>query len=145
MVNGTIIDKGFNTARGNYVIMKDSTSGLAFLYQHMREETPLNVGDTVEIGMYVGDEGETGEVTGIHLHLEEQDLSSGRNWNFTQDLQYYENPAEFMGIPNQEGISVFYNGTPKPIPQQLKKHMFNWKVFTRLIRNRRNNDYFRKY
>lgn len=59
IVNGTIIDKGFNSARGYYVIMKDDTSGLAFLYQHMREATTLNIGDKVEQGTYVGHEGAT--------------------------------------------------------------------------------------
>lgn len=118
MVNGTVIDKGFNTSRGYYIIMKDTSSGLAFLYQHMREATPLSVGDSVNQGTYVGHEGATGDVTGIHLHLEQQDLSSGRDWNFSiSSLAPYENPAEFMGFPNIEGISVIYNGTPGPGPR----------------------------
>lgn len=129
MVNGTVIDKGFNTARGYYIIMKDTTSGLAFLYQHMREATPLSIGDTVVQGTYVGHEGATGDVTGIHLHLEEQDLSSGRSWNFSIDsLVPYKNPADFMGIPNSEGISVIYDGTPRPFSratvQELKNQNF---------------------
>lgn len=139
MVNGSVIDKGFTNARGYYIIMKDSSSGIAFLYQHLREETPLNLGDSVEIGQYVGFEGASGQVTGIHLHIEEQDLSSGRNWNFAQDLQYYKNPCDYMGFPNIEGISVIYNGTPippTPTPTNRQKTKFKWVLYARKIRNR---------
>lgn len=135
MVNGKIIDKGFTEARGYYVIMKDETSGNAFLYQHMREDSPLNINDNVKVGDYVGFEGDTGIVTGIHLHIEQQDLSSGRDWNFAQDLQYYKNPCEFMGFPNTAGISVIYNGTPIPPKQKIKKK-FKWVLYLGNIRKR---------
>lgn len=130
MVNGTVIDKGFNIARGYYIIMKDTSSGLAFLYQHMREASSLKVGDKVTQGEYVGHEGASGDVTGIHLHLEQQDLSSGREWNFSiSSLEPYENPAEFMGFPNIEGISVIYDGTPRTYAratgQELKNQNFH--------------------
>ena len=129
MVNGTVINVGFNSARGYYIIMKENTTGQAFLYQHMRAASSLKVGDKVTQGEYVGHEGATGDVTGIHLHLEQQDLSSGREWNFSiSSLAPYENPAEFMGIPNSEGISAIYDGTPRPFSraagQELKNQNF---------------------
>lgn len=139
MVNGTVIDKGFNSARGYYIIMKDSTSGQAFLYQHMREATSLNIGDLVKVGQYVGHEGATGDVTGIHLHLEQQDLSSGRSWNFSiNSLDPYENPALVMGIPNVEGISAIYDGTPippePPTPTFKRKSHFPWVLYSKKLR-----------
>lgn len=138
MVDGTIIDKGFNTARGYYIIMKETSSGQAFLYQHMREGTPLNIGDTIKQGQYVGHEGATGDVTGIHLHLEQQDLSSGRVWNFSiASLEPYENPADFMGIPNVEGISAIYDGTPiPPTPVRPRKSKFPWVLYTKKLRRK---------
>lgn len=111
MFDGTVIDKGYSNARGYYIIIK-GTNNLAFLYQHMSEASPLNIGDQVEVNQYVGREGNTGESTGLHLHLEMQDLTN-RNWNFSNDISYYMNPATFMGIPNQTGISAIYDGVPK--------------------------------
>lgn len=64
MCNGTIITKAYDAdGYGNYIIIKDSTTNLGFLYAHMREASPLNVGDTVQIGTYVGHEGTTGNST----------------------------------------------------------------------------------
>ena len=78
----------------------------------MESASPLNVGDRVQVGQYVGTEGTTGQITGLHLHMEMQNLSSGRDWYFGNDISYYINPAEYMGFPNQSGISVFYDGVP---------------------------------
>lgn len=95
----------------------------------MREASPKNVGDSVKIGEYVGHEGTTGSSTGIHLHLEMQDISS-HNWIFGADLSQYENPAEFMGIPNTEGISAIYTGSPQPPkPEPTVKNSNKWLKF----------------
>lgn len=118
MVKGKIIANEFNSERGWLVIMKDDETGIAFLYQHLREASPLQIGDNVEIGEYVGYEGTTGNSTGIHLHLEMQDLSN-RNWFFGNDISYYLNPCDFMGVPNTAGISIIYNGVPY-IKKKLK-------------------------
>lgn len=109
----------------------------------MREASPLSVGDRVSVGDYVGHEGTTGNSTGIHLHLEMQDLSN-RGWIFGGDLSEYLNPADFMGFPNEGGISVIYNGTPRP-PEppgpaiNLKKNKFNWAIYSQKLRNKRHN------
>lgn len=95
----------------------------------MREASPKNVGDSVKIGEYVGHEGTTGSSTGIHLHLEMQDISS-HNWIFGADLSQYENPADFMGIPNREGISAIYTGSPQPPkPEPTAKNSNKWLKF----------------
>lgn len=110
MCNGTVEYVGVDNPShgyGNYIILKDSTTNMGFLYAHMSERSPLNAGDTVEIGQFVGREGTTGHSTGIHLHLEMQDLTN-HNWIYNGDKSIYTNPAEFMGIPNVEGISVIY-------------------------------------
>lgn len=39
--------------------MKDTSTNQGFLYGHMKEPSPLNVGDSVSIGTYVGIEGTT--------------------------------------------------------------------------------------
>lgn len=92
---------------GNYIIMKDDITGMGFLYAHMKEPTMLKVGDKVKIGTLLGYEGTTGSSSGIHLHIEMQDISE-HDWIFRAPKEYYTNPAEFMGFPNTEGISVIY-------------------------------------
>lgn len=60
MCKGTLITKEYDAGGfGNYIIIKGN-DGKGFLYAHMADPTPLNVGDTVEIGDYVGHEGTTG-------------------------------------------------------------------------------------
>lgn len=119
---GVVVRSDFSSSYGNVIIIK-SSSGMGFLYAHMSEASPLKVGDTVEVGQYIGHEGTTGDSSGIHLHLEMQDISN-HSWNYSAPLSAYSNPAEFMGFPNTQGISVIYYGTP--IPPKLKKYNY-WK------------------
>lgn len=125
MCNGTVVHKSWDEdGYGHYLIMKDNITGMGFLYAHLRDATNLKVGDTIQIGQQVGIEGTTGSSTGIHLHLEMQDISN-HNWIFGADKSYYTNPATFMGFPNEEGISVIYNGMPQPIRQRNNKWLFS--------------------
>ena len=114
MCNGTVVRNGYDDGGyGNFIIMKDSTTNMGFLYGHLREPSPLNEGDSIVIGQYVGHEGETGHATGIHVHVEMQDLTN-HTWQFQAPKEVYTDPTAFMGFPNVEGISVIYNGTPLP-------------------------------
>lgn len=94
----------------------------------------------MKFGQFVGNEGTTGQVTGLHLHMEMQDLSSGRDWDYTATLSSYMNPADYMGFPNQTGISVIYNGTPTPptpsTPTRLRSN-FKWVLYAKKLRNKR--------
>lgn len=132
ILDGTVIYKSSSNARGNYIIVKGDNN-LAFLYQHMKNPSVKNVGDRVQIGEFIGIEGTTGQVTGLHLHMEMQDLT-GRNWYFGNDINYYINPCTYMGIPNVTGTECYYNGTPIFPSQKSKK--FNWAVFTNQLRKR---------
>lgn len=133
--DGIVVEKGSSNARGNYIVIK-GTNNLAFLYQHMATASPLNIGDNVLIGQYVGTEGSTGQSTGLHLHMEMQDLSN-RNWYFGNNISYYMNPCSYMGIPNVTGTECYYSGTPIPPITDIKKRKFNWAVFTKNIRRKR--------
>ena len=65
VVRGTLIDpKGY----GNYVSIQHADNTRA-LYCHL-EEFRCRAGDIVKAGDVIGIEGETGNSTGIHLHLE---------------------------------------------------------------------------
>lgn len=123
---------------GNYIIMKDTSTKMAFLYGHMREASPLNVGDSIQIGTYVGHEGETGHATGIHLHLMQQYVGNSDTWTWNLPIADLENPALFLGIPNQYGISAIYNGVVPPIPPtpSIKRKKFPWVLYSNKIRKR---------
>jgi len=139
MCNGTVVHKDWDeNGYGNYIIMKDSTTGMGFLYGHLHEPSNKNVGDTVQIGEQVGLEGTTGHSTGIHLHVEMQDISE-HSWIFHASKETYTNPATFMGFPNEEGISIIYEGTPlpptppTPVPTQNKKKYKTPLIFTKRV------------
>ena len=117
ILDGIVHSLGYDNSQGNWIIIKDDNSssptfGYATLYMHLENTPDVSQGDRVVKGQKVGDEGTTGQITGLHLHMEMQNLSSGRDWYFGNDISYYINPAEYMGFPNQSGISVFYNGEP---------------------------------
>lgn len=115
IVEGIVTDKGYQTnGFGNYIVLKDTQTGQGFLYGHLKETSPLRVGDTVTYGSYVGIEGNTGYSTGIHLHLGSQDMTNKDHWTFGLPISQMINPCTWLGIPNTLGISVYYNGTPLP-------------------------------
>lgn len=129
--NGTVINKGFQSGGyGNYIIIKDNDSDYAFLFGHMFEASPLNIGDTILIGQQFGIEGATGNVTGLHTHIEMQNyLNNGNRWiNNPSDESLwgtvYLDVTSFLGIPNELGISVYYDGIP--IPYKIKKNSIKW-------------------
>lgn len=136
MCDGVVVRSEYSSSYGNMIIIK-ANDGMGFLYAHMRDLSSLSVGDTVQIGDYVGHEGQTGDSQGIHLHLEMQDLSA-HDWQYNAPKEVYTNPADFMGIPNVEGISAIYYGQPiPPTPtEELKKSHFKWVLYARKIRNR---------
>lgn len=93
--DGYIFRNWWNDARGWAVIVK-MDSGIAFEYQHMQSQCSLVEGTRVTNGQFIGIEGTTGQITGLHLHMEMQDLSSGRDWDYTATLSSYMNPADYM-------------------------------------------------
>ena len=94
---------------GNQIIIQDSNTGNYWRYCHMQARSTLNVGDNVNTSSQVGIMGATGNVTGIHLHLE---YSTSPVWNYDNFL----NPSTALGIPNERGTIVHYDGSAPPIP-----------------------------
>lgn len=126
--NGTVIGTGYQpSGYGNYIIIKDDESKWAFLFAHMADSPLKNQGDKILLGEQFGVEGATGNVTGLHVHVEMEDyVNNGNKWIYnSQDESLwnvvYFNPSEYMGFPNVLGISVYYDGKyipPTPSPKK---------------------------
>lgn len=137
MCYGDVILKRYDASGyGNYIIIKDRTSGLGFLYAHLKSVN-VNVGDVVNIGSQVGIQGSTGSSTGNHLHLEMQDLST-RNWIFQGNREDYINPASWIPYVETIGDILYYDGTPiPPKPTKKDKKKFPWFIYTNKLNKKR--------
>lgn len=119
---------------GHQIQIQDSNTGNYWRYCHMREASTLSVGDQVTTMTQVGYMGMTGNATGIHLHLE---LSTTLAWNYDTFL----NPSQALGIPNERGTIVLYDGeAPGPEPPEpeykIKKKKFPWVIYYNKFRKR---------
>jgi len=146
MLDGVVHSLGYDSSQGNWIVIKDNntlsaTYGYATLYMHLADVPIVAVGDSVQKGQQVGMEGTTGSSTGIHLHVEMQDLNRWNNvWHWSYVQSDYLNPCDYMGIDNIDDTWWIYDGTPvPPIPPiiTIKKHRFPWAVLTNKIRRKR--------
>lgn len=145
MLTGIIHSKGTDSSRGNWVIIYDNNPdsqfyGYATMYMHLIAQPTKSTGDSVNAGEYIADEGTTGESTGIHLHVEMQDLNRwGGEWHWSYNKSDYLDPTEFMGIDNVKGTWWIYNGTvpPTPKPKRGKNNSFKWVLYAKKLRSRR--------
>lgn len=140
--NGTVIDKGTQSGGyGNFIIIKDDQSDYAFLFGHMADPSTLEIGQKVQLGQQFGIEGTTGNSTGLHVHIDMQNyVKNGNKWIYNAsnpDLwgSVYLPAPDYMGFPNEVGISVIYEGgyipTPPdpPKPNNKKKKWFYYRNF----------------
>lgn len=141
MLNGIVHSKGYDDSQGNWIVIKDNnpsstTYGYATLYMHLLNPSPLNINDVVTMGEEVGTEGSTGTSTGLHLHVEMQDLNRFNNqWHWSYTKSDYIDPTEFMVIDNIAGTSWIYNGSPY-VPTKRQKSKFPWVLYAKKIRNK---------
>ena len=78
--SGTVVDKDYNQYRGYYVVV--SHGYYYSIYQHMNAASPCNVNDSVTTSSIMGYVGNTGDVTGYHLHFEIADSSYLTGYGF---------------------------------------------------------------
>lgn len=113
----------------------------------MADSALLNEGDKIVIGQQFGVEGATGNVTGLHTHIEMQNyVVNGNKWIYASNdsslwNKVYFSPTDYMGFPNELGISVYYDGVPiepePPIVISTIKKKFPWVIYSRKLRERR--------
>lgn len=110
------------------------------MYLHLAQVPTIPVGARVVKGQEVAIEGSSGQSTGIHLHLEMQDLNRwGNVWHWSYNKSDYIDPTVYMGIDNIEGTWWIYDGTPiPPTPIRNGKRKFPWVLYSRKNRKRIN-------
>ncbi len=74
---GTIKEVGYNTVRGNFIIIQHD-DGHESHYWHMDTIFQRKIGLRVPVRLALGTVGKTGKVTGPHVHFEVRD-SSGKS------------------------------------------------------------------
>lgn len=141
MLNGRILEMGTDISQGNYIVIVDdtvgsSTYGYATRYMHLASFN-VSQNDRIVVGQQVGMEGTTGHSTGIHLHVEMQDVSRFNwQWHWSYVKTDYIDPTVFMGIDNIDGTQWIYDGTPVPPTPTKKEHKFPWVLYAKKIRNK---------
>lgn len=115
--NGTVYNMGYDASYGNFIVVK-ADNGLYHWYCHLAKIT-CSLGETVSPVRTIGEMGDTGNATGVHLHYEIRNTS-----NRYSDTR---NPAEYMGIPNQVGTyreSDYQVGNNTPILKTLRRNTY---------------------
>lgn len=110
--SGTVVQVSNSTTlwHGNMVLILDPVTNKYWRYCHMvNGSITVSVGQQVTTTTKLGVMGATGNVTGVHLHLE---CSTTPVWNYDT----FVNPAVQLGIPNVRGTIVLYDGTTPPTP-----------------------------
>lgn len=96
-----------NDSWGNYIVVKMSDNSY-WLAAHFESQIH-KVGDVITRGQYIGHQGKTGNVTGIHTHWE--------YWVGGYGTAYRTDPSAILGIPNQVGtFDVEWDATNPPTP-----------------------------
>jgi murein DD-endopeptidase MepM/ murein hydrolase activator NlpD len=67
---GKVQFKGYHGAAGNYVVIDGKKSKLDYVYMHLRKKAEVAEGDRVRTGERIGENGDTGNASGCHLHFE---------------------------------------------------------------------------
>lgn len=67
---GKVVYSGYQSAAGNYTVIKSAESGRDMVYMHLRSRPAVDEGDSVTAGQTIGSVGATGDADGCHLHFE---------------------------------------------------------------------------
>lgn len=103
--DGIVLKTGFSNISGNYVYIRYDRLGKVALYQHL-DRINVSKEQKVNKDSIIGYVGETGEVTGVHLHFGWFNVTEfnkdwyERNW---EDFEKYEYvlPIKYLGKPTE--------------------------------------------
>lgn len=133
VVGGTVLQSRMVTDQsnptsewGNYISVFGN-DGRVHFYCHLSERW-VSAREYVAAGQAIGMEGSTGRSTGSHLHYEVRVSVTGDTLN----------PAEILGIPNEEGVYLVeennkVNERTDSEPQEWSREAVEWAVANGII------------
>lgn len=68
VADGTIVETGYDSIRGNYIVVRHENGTFSY-YAQLKETTTLPLGTVVVQGDVLNQTGQTGRATGVHLHF----------------------------------------------------------------------------
>jgi murein DD-endopeptidase MepM/ murein hydrolase activator NlpD len=93
---------GGNATAGGYLKGHTTDGAYTFSYNHMAPgSVGPNAGDTISAGSQIGIEGQTGNVTGTHLHLECYEGAINDPW-----APPYGNPIDPLPVLRAHGVGI---------------------------------------
>jgi len=82
-VTGIILKNDYSPSYGNYIVIQARDEDFVILMAHMKNKSPLIAGTKVLESQKVGVIGETGNASGVHLHIE---VEEGPTWSYNRNL-----------------------------------------------------------
>jgi murein DD-endopeptidase MepM/ murein hydrolase activator NlpD len=68
--NGKVVAKGYQSAAGNYVVVRWKWLKQDYMYAHLAYPAVVQKKQRVTVGQFIGAVGDTGNASGCHLHFE---------------------------------------------------------------------------
>lgn len=120
--NGYVDSVNFSNAYGNYVVVREYDTVRYHYFCHL-SKVKVKKGQEVNRTTIIGIMGETGNVTGKHLHYE---IRKGRSLTEANLI----NPAEYCGIPNEKGSydSANYQVKNRTISYEVHIQNVGWQA-----------------
>lgn len=120
VAEGTVIRSNNNDAYGNCVVIARD-DGYWILYAHLKVRE-VKLGQRVLVGQRVGIAGETGNVSGRHLHIEVVDMRGyPPTWNYKEHLKHLLRPSDYIDFNDYEpggggfDVKVWKNGSTREL------------------------------
>jgi murein DD-endopeptidase MepM/ murein hydrolase activator NlpD len=67
---GVVKFEQYHSRAGHYIVIDGEETGVDYAYMHLRDASPVDVGDRVRTGEPIGYVGDTGSASACHLHIE---------------------------------------------------------------------------
>ena len=97
--SGTVHSENEHSSYGNSLTIQTNTPGMYYRLAHMSKKA-VSKGDTIKQGQYLGVSGDTGHVTGPHVHLEVLKGGTSKYSNGVDPLNYYGTKGKTITLKN---------------------------------------------
>ena len=97
-ITGVCIRNEWSDSYGWFIVLQDKYSERVILMAHLSEQSSIKSGQKVVQSQPIGKIGETGNASGVHLHIEVEDRLS---WKYNTDLVKPSDVIKFQQFYNE--------------------------------------------